>query len=310
MFHLRRLILLFFALTAGMLALASAGSANHLGSVQLGHEHTGVTAMTAIRGFANQPQFYVTNEWANAIAAISYAPIGSGVYGIHQATTGTAAGVRGDSNSTVAGAAGVHGSGFSTGGSFNATDGFGFGVVACADQATCGHPGFGFNGGVGGYFTAVNGTFGRGVHGVAAGANSIGGFFQGGSRGVDGFSDTGAAVHGDTNSGYAGDFEGNVRISGALQLGSAVLGPVNSATRAVGTGSFFTVDDSQATIINALTGGLDGQRLTLLFTDSLTTLDDNNGTLNLAGDFTGTAGDTIELIHSGGNWYELGRSVN
>jgi hypothetical protein len=304
---LRRLSLLVIALTAGVLALASAGSANHLGAVQLGHEHTGVTAMTAIRGFANQPQLYVTNEWANAIAAISYAPIGSGVYGIHEATTGPAAGVRGDTNSTSLSSAGVRGSGINLGGSFNATDGFGYGVVACADQATCDHPDFSVEGGVGGYFEAVNG--GLGVYGLAAGAGSEGGRFEGGSTGVFGVSNTGTGVFGATGTGYAGEFAGKVSISGALQLGSAVLGPVNNATRNVGTRSFFTVEDNSLTIINALTGGLDGQRLTLLFTNSQTRLAESE-TLNLAGDFTGTASDTIELIHSGGEWYELGRSVN
>jgi hypothetical protein len=30
----------------------------------------------------------------------------------------------------------------------------------------------------------------------------------------------------------------------------------------------------------------------------------------LAGDFVGTADDTLELINVDGQWYELGRSVN
>jgi hypothetical protein len=341
------------AIGAG-LAFAPLGSASHLGNVQLGHEHTGVTSMTAIRGFVNQPQFYVTNEWANAIAAISYAPIGAGVYGIHQATSGDAPGVRGETSSTLVGtgvlgivnagssstaSAGVRGVGGAVGGSFTGSL---FAVAACARAPEC-SPNFALGSGVGGYFEAVNGTNGRGVHAEAAGTNSIG---------VRGESDVGTGVFGTTGgvSGDAGYFEntaddcgadtcnalfatnlgpgadryaaqfdgrvavanGPLRVGGPLQVQASTnpLGPVNTATRDVGAHSFFTVDDSAATTITGLTGGLEGQRLTLLFTDSLTGLADNSAPLNLAGAFAGTAGDTIELIHSGGEWYELGRSVN
>lgn len=49
-------------------------------------------------------------------------------------------------------------------------------------------------------------------------------------------------------------------------------------------------------------------RITLIFEDVLTVTDGSN--LNLNGNFTTTAGDTLTLVSDGTDWFETGRSVN
>ena len=62
------------------------------------------------------------------------------------------------------------------------------------------------------------------------------------------------------------------------------------------------------TNINALGNQWRGRQVTLVFQDALTV--GNTGTLVLAGNFTTTANDTLNLISDGINWYETSRSVN
>jgi hypothetical protein len=50
------------------------------------------------------------------------------------------------------------------------------------------------------------------------------------------------------------------------------------------------------------------RRLTLIFEDVLTVVD--GASLNLAGDFVTTAGDTLTLVSDGAAWYEVSRSAN
>jgi hypothetical protein len=141
------------------LIMVPASSAGHLGPVQLGHEHVGVTEMTSIRAITNTPTFYATNEWGNAIAALSYAPVGIGLYGSHEATTGEAPGVRGDTNSTAAGATGVFGLVSSTAPGDNSV------AVRGINNATSGN-------GAGGWFR--HSGSGTGVFATAAGADGTG----------------------------------------------------------------------------------------------------------------------------------------
>jgi hypothetical protein len=173
------------------LAFAPLGGANHLGAVQLGHEHTGVPSMTSVRGFTNQPQFYTTNEWGNGIASIAYAPVGIGLYGIHDAATGEAAGVQGETHSSHTLARGVYGlstatspGNFAAGvrGHSNATTSNGVGVYGSQDGS-----GFGVYGTTpGGNGVRGNSANGTGVFGFSA--NNTGVFGDGPVYGVRGIS--------------------------------------------------------------------------------------------------------------------------
>ena len=88
------------------------------------------------------------------------------------------------------------------------------------------------------------------------------------------------------------------------------LGP-NNAAPSVDILTAAYVSNTSATIVTSLTSGVDGQRLTLLFTNGNTTLPHGTG-IKLAGaaDFVGSADDTLELVNRSGVWYETNRSVN
>lgn len=62
------------------------------------------------------------------------------------------------------------------------------------------------------------------------------------------------------------------------------------------------------TNINTINGGWKERIVTLYFADSLTVND--GGNLNLAGNFTTSANDTLVLQFDGTNWHELSRSAN
>lgn len=62
------------------------------------------------------------------------------------------------------------------------------------------------------------------------------------------------------------------------------------------------------TSITSINGLVRDRRITLVFQGALTVTD--GGTLNLAGNFVTTAGDTMTLVSDGANWYEVARSVN
>jgi hypothetical protein len=78
------------------------------------------------------------------------------------------------------------------------------------------------------------------------------------------------------------------------------------------TDDFVAVSGSTTiTQINGQTGqarAAEGQRLTLLFTGTLTVSDGAN--LKLSAAFSATPDDILELVYTGGNWYEIGRSNN
>jgi hypothetical protein len=72
--------------------------------------------------------------------------------------------------------------------------------------------------------------------------------------------------------------------------------------------------DVGANTIGTITGGLDGQELTLIFADALVTITDTGtgaaNTVNLAAAFTGAAGTVLKLVFDGTSWFEVSRSVN
>jgi len=72
--------------------------------------------------------------------------------------------------------------------------------------------------------------------------------------------------------------------------------------------------DGGGNTLATITGGTNGQLLTILFVDSFVTITDTDAatsdTVNLSAAFTGTATDVITLVYSGVKWFEVSRSVN
>lgn len=107
---------------------------------------------------------------------------------------------------------------------------------------------------------------------------------------------------------------GDVTISnGALVLDHDAQALAAAATDISVSGvSVITVTgDAGANTITTMSGGATGQVVTLVFVDALVTMTDG-GTLKLngAGNFTSSADDTMTLVYTGTNWYEIARSVN
>src|SRR5215831_3041539 len=167
------------AATFGLLTVGVGGAADG-GPLVIGAQNLGTAGgnITQLRAITNGPAFYATNEWGNGISAIAYPPYGIGVYGIHQATTGSTPGVMGETAST--GGDGVFGENTSVNG--------GYGVA--------GH-------GWGGVSGAANGTFGNGVYGFEPGASGNGVYGKAGSTSSTAYAIFGAA----TSPAYAGDFD-------------------------------------------------------------------------------------------------------
>jgi prepilin-type processing-associated H-X9-DG protein len=81
------------------------------------------------------------------------------------------------------------------------------------------------------------------------------------------------------------------------------------ATPSVAGGNMMILTNGGGVNITMFDGGVAGQELTLIFTDSNTTIKDGTD-LKTAGDFTGSAGDSMKLIFDGTKWYEISRSTN
>jgi hypothetical protein len=64
-----------------------------------------------------------------------------------------------------------------------------------------------------------------------------------------------------------------------------------------------------ATTITNFTGGITGQQVTILFTNSNTTINDT-ATIFVAGTFTSAANAILRLVCIDAVWYETSRSVN
>ena len=101
--------------------------------------------------------------------------------------------------------------------------------------------------------------------------------------------------------------QGNTTSGISYRIGTYTNG---STTPSVSGISFLSISNSSATSITNFTGAVDGQIITLQFSDSNTTITRNNAYLSLGLNFTSTANDTITLIYLSGLWYEVSRSVN
>ena len=91
----------------------------------------------------------------------------------------------------------------------------------------------------------------------------------------------------------------------ALANGSAVA---SAATISI-TGNLFHVTGTTGITAISTTKVDPGTCTTMIF-DGALTVTDNNTTLNLAGNFTTTADDTLTVCYDGSNWRETARSVN
>jgi hypothetical protein len=107
---------------------------------------------------------------------------------------------------------------------------------------------------------------------------------------------------------YAAYLNGRVFIDRSLSLGWRTF-PDNDATPDVRNGSLFRISNTSATVLTNFDNGRDGQQLTLRFTNSNTDVADN-ASIKLAGTFSPSADDTLQLVSDGGIWYETGRSSN
>ncbi len=102
---------------------------------------------------------------------------------------------------------------------------------------------------------------------------------------------------------------------------SSVAKPKQSVTLGAAATSFAVTSDfvvvtgdAGANTVATITGGVDGQRITLLFVDALVTITDDNthgaDSVDLSASFTSADDTTLELIYDGTSWYEVSRSTN
>jgi len=97
---------------------------------------------------------------------------------------------------------------------------------------------------------------------------------------------------------------GDVKIDDKFLLGSETTFAAADSTPSVAGGNMFAMAATGATIVD-FDGGVAGQRITVRAVSSTTDVTDG-GDLNLSGNFTGGAGDVIELYTPDGtNWYEV-----
>jgi hypothetical protein len=152
----------------------------------------------------------------SVIMGTNTASSGCGVYGVGATGVYGKGSISNDGVLGVGGSSGVHGKSTTGGyGVFGETDGTG--VCGKSNQ-----------GGIGVSGSSVNGD---GVQGSSAASSAAGvhGVSYGGVTGVLGESNSGTGVHGKSTSGYAGYFDGKVKITGALEANLAA-NSVTSAT--------------------------------------------------------------------------------
>ena len=94
----------------------------------------------------------------------------------------------------------------------------------------------------------------------------------------------------------------------AVALGAAAV------TFTASTNFVTVTGDGGTNTIATITSGIAGETLTLLFTDALVTItdDDSHGadSVDLSAALTGADDTTLTLLYDGTSWYELSRSVN
>ncbi len=116
---------------------------------------------------------------------------------------------------------------------------------------------------------------------------------------------------------------GQVDFTIAANLTTSTLPALTSANLTLGDGvTALPVDsnvvivtgDGGANTIATITGGVNGQLVTLIFVDGLVTItgDDTHGadSADLSAAFTSADDTTLQLVYNGTSWYEVSRSSN
>jgi hypothetical protein len=107
-------------------------------------------------------------------------------------------------------------------------------------------------------------------------------------------------------------------------VGETLSTPQNTTTLGVGVTTFAITSnlvtltgDGGGNTVATITGGLDGQLLTIIFVDGNITITDTDAhtanTVDLAGtatDLTSADDTTLQVVYDGTSWYETSRSVN
>ena len=108
-----------------------------------------------------------------------------------------------------------------------------------------------------------------------------------------------------------GDLYVEGRTGNTLQittLGSGVT------TLAVTQNIVTLTGDAGSNTIATITGGVDGQLLTLIFVDGFVTITDDDAhgadSIDLSAAFTSADDTVLQLVYDGTSWYEVSRSVN
>ncbi len=113
-----------------------------------------------------------------------------------------------------------------------------------------------------------------------------------------------------------GEFDNDIlKFNGKTGTPNNALTLDTLATTFAVTSNVMTVTgDTGGNTIATITGGVDGQLLTLIFVDGLINItDDNDHTANsidLSAAFTSADDTTLQLVFDGSSWYEISRSTN
>jgi hypothetical protein len=126
------------------------------------------------------------------------------------------------------------------------------------------------------------------------------------------------------NGGLVKDASGNVGIGTAsptvkFEVAGFAKGAIvhragsytsGATTPSVANITTMSIANSSPTSITNFTDAEQGQVIYLVFQDSNTTITRNNAYLSGGTNFTSTSNDTLTLLKSGLNWYEVSRSIN
>ena len=113
-----------------------------------------------------------------------------------------------------------------------------------------------------------------------------------------------------------GEFDNNiVKVNGTFGTPKTDSTLGAAATAIAVTSNVMTITgDGGANTVATITGGVDGQLLTMIFVDALVTITDTAAstadTVNLSAAFTSAANTTIQLVFDNNKWFEVSRSVN
>jgi hypothetical protein len=109
---------------------------------------------------------------------------------------------------------------------------------------------------------------------------------------------------------------GTSRFDGAVTHTITDVGTlgVGATTFAVTSDIVTVAGDGGGNTIATITGGVSGQILTILFSDALITITDDNthaaNSVDLSAAFTSADDTMLTLMYDGNSWYEVSRSVN